>query len=211
MNKIFYLICLLTLSGCGSLFLESISTLKLFLKDNNGGISNQVLKLKYASLKASINDRSALVLILAFDDNYRLTWVSADNVKIITQHGKIVETIGLNNDIKILNSPNVNSIFQFLKTNKIYHSEYYIQYSNPATKLLNVKSTFQVVGQREFIHSLTNQVNEVYLISEEVSIDKISFNYTNYYWITHEGFAVRSKQMVAPKIKLRLEVLKPYR
>lgn len=201
----------MALSGCGSLFLESISTLKLFPKDNNGGISNQVLKLKYASLKASINDRLASVLILAFDDNYRLTWVSADNIKIITQHGKIVETIGLNNDIRILNSPNVNSISYFLKTNKIYHSEYYIQYSNPTTKLLNAKSTFQVIDKTEFIHSITNQVNQVYLISEEVSIDKISFNYINYYWITNEGFVVRSKQMVAPKIKLRLEILKPYR
>ena len=210
LSKVFTLLSLFVLTSCESIYLETISSIRSFSQGNNL-ITDKVLELKYASLMASINDGQESILILAYDDNDKLTWVSADNTKIIMKYGKVVETIGLNNNINTINFPNVNSIFQYLQSNKFYDTNYFVQFSNPFTKLLSVKSTFKIEDITEFSHSITKKIDRVFLIKEEVTIDQISWSYTNYYWVTAEGDTLRSKQMIAPSVKLRFEVLKRYK
>ena len=64
-----------------------------------------VNNIPFASLKLKIGNGSAGLLILEEKKANSLTYVSADNVRIILQNGKIIRTSGLDNNLVKIKEP----------------------------------------------------------------------------------------------------------
>jgi len=90
----------LIISACSTTTIAYYNTLKLALQDNAVDYTvEQVARSKADLMLVKAGDRDAASLALAYIDEDRYRWVSADKVIFTTHHGIIVETEGLKNDI----------------------------------------------------------------------------------------------------------------
>ena len=101
------LILALCLSSCAGLpSLDYISAAKNSLAyisgKNNYPITRELYEQQeYSFIKVRIGRFEPLIMVLAYADNGVYEWVGADNSKIYTYKGKIIELNGFENDIKI--------------------------------------------------------------------------------------------------------------
>lgn len=64
--------------------------------------SDDILRIPYASIYARVGSAPQAFLVLAFAENEQLKWVSQDRTMLITQHGRLIKTLGfLNNQSEI--------------------------------------------------------------------------------------------------------------
>ena len=62
---------------------------------------------KYAFIRVRFGSSRSALLTLVREQNEVLEWISADDIRIFTFGGKIIKTLGLPNDIEILNYKNL--------------------------------------------------------------------------------------------------------
>ncbi len=93
----------LLLGGCGE---SSIANLRIVYKDLITKNVDAVLKRKaindipYATISANFKSQDPSILVLGYIDlGNMLQWVSSNDVSIITQNGRIVKTVGFEEDL----------------------------------------------------------------------------------------------------------------
>ncbi|STD29066.1 Group 4 capsule protein B homolog [Edwardsiella tarda] len=99
------LISVMALSACSNTASITGETLKYALI-GPGDVTvsaTQVTQLPYASAYLKIGDNPRAFVVLAYVNGDELSWLTADNVMIVTRHGRIIKTVGLENDL-VLNA-----------------------------------------------------------------------------------------------------------
>ena len=120
----------------------------------------------------------------------------------------------LNNDFKLSLKKDVNKIFNIFcdkySLGKNYIIEGNIYFSNPATNPMKYISELHAVRIENIISIFNGTTKQTILIKEDVSIPKIKFDVTNYYWINLERCqTMRSIQHLNPlDDKVSFEVMK---
>jgi hypothetical protein len=100
LSSITAVLFLVSVSGCSTTTYAYYNTLSLALKDNSIDYSiEQVAASKADLMQIKAGDRDRASLALAYIDGDKYRWVSGDKVVFTTQHGVIVKTEGLNNDL----------------------------------------------------------------------------------------------------------------
>ncbi|WP_034911422.1 YjbF family lipoprotein [Erwinia sp. 9145] len=95
-NLSLLLICLL-LQGCTQTQKGLGETVKLALlgPDDVQVSDEQVENLPYASMYLRLNDGQRIFVVLGFDENGQQKWITRDKAMVVTQHGRLVKTLGL--------------------------------------------------------------------------------------------------------------------
>src|ERR1051326_3612694 len=101
--------CLLALAGCSSGG-SSLSTASLvntvrgaFHGLGTSAITrDDVTRIPFASLGYRIGDNAEEMLVLAGREGDNLVWTSSAKITVVTHHGRIVRTIGLQHDLRNL-------------------------------------------------------------------------------------------------------------
>ncbi len=168
----------------------------------------QVDALPYATLQARIGKGPRSLLVLAEKDGAELRWLSADKAMLVTRHGRIVKTAGLDNDLsgtsllqdELLGRP--AALAGGTLTRQIDLQSQF-RYGTLVT------STFAVVEQ-ETIEILGRTHATVRLVESGVS-PQLDWRFTNTWWVDAEtGFVWKSLQAVTPEMPVfELAVLKP--
>lgn len=95
------LLCLGLLSSCSGTYHAYASMFKVALSPNKDVVLpyDFFAQAKYDYLYVKHGDEPQVALALAYIEQDQLKWVSADNNMLVTRYGRIVRTLGLNNDL----------------------------------------------------------------------------------------------------------------
>tara|TARA_Y100001970_G_C14252623_1_gene872956 strand:+ start:5000 stop:5656 length:657 start_codon:yes stop_codon:yes gene_type:complete len=168
-------------------------------------ITKELVKnIPYASSSMKIGKGPSGLIILESINSNNLTWVSADDVYLVTRNGRIIRTAGLNNNLIEFNGPyrKKSLLNQIEGTKNSYYS-----YDSPYLTNLEVKAKIKKKGNVK-VELLAGE-RTLILIEEEIRNDFIGWSEVNKFWLDEEGFVWKSEQYISPKLpKIILEVTK---
>ena len=102
-------------------------------------------KIPYASALLKIGKGSNGLIILESIKGDEYTWVSSDNIYIVTKDGRIKQTSGLLNNLTSL--LNIDQSFKELLTNQESTKKYFSYYSYDKPELINLKVEVSLVNK----------------------------------------------------------------
>ena len=152
----------------------------------------------FAKLKIGKSHLAILVLLSINNDVYE--WIGPNGERVFTQSGKIIQTIGLQHNLKIVNSNNINT-----GCSKCSHRSYIQLLDPPAFVTQHLKNRY---SHNESI--MLNIVHEASVYTENYSTSKLKWSGENKYWIDARGRVLKSEQSIHPMLE-RIEILFYYR
>ena len=204
MTKYFNLIFLfVVVSSCSSLsnsiapgYSEAFRTINNAVfgyKDTQ--ITKEIIdNIPYASSLLKIGKGPQGLLILESLSGNKETWISADEVYLVIQNGRIIKTAGLNNNLIDFISP----VKDFNGLDQDQVNRYFYSYDQPYLRNLEVSAELKI-KTKEPVEVLNKTLN-LLLIEEEISNDYLGWNYTNRFWVDDQGEVIKSIQYISPRL-----------
>jgi len=157
-----------------------------------------------------------VLLVLAYDDKGKLSFMDSESQVFTFYHGKIIGTNNLENNLLIKDPANIQSIFFNLSNNQDTHikHESFIRYTNPMTSFLTMKSSYKLLPQKNklFQRKLDQAKINYFILEEKFEVPSFHWKGSNYYWLSIDGNILKSKQYIFPdKPKYFFETLKLYK
>ena len=156
-------------------------------------------QIPYASLKMKIGKGPAGLLILESKKGDEYTWVSADNIYIVTKWGRIIRAQGLTNNLTDIYSSEP-SFKEILQSSDLTGENFrYVSLDNPEAFGIRVKVSYTKIGSEGV--SILDRTRQLILIEEKIENAYIKWRHTNKYWVDLEtGFVMQSFQVIAPNL-----------
>lgn len=164
----------------------------------------------FFQLRAVSPDGQA-VMNLGGDENGFQGWYGNGGDAIFLEHGQIVRTIGLRQNLDDSRWPDANPFAAGLQTlGASFDGERIIDWSPGYRYGLSEKEHLTVAGMEDV--TILGTIHHLRRIDERVSVPAVGFTAENHYWVDPaDGFVWKSQQVVAPGLRLDLTELKPYR
>ncbi|MCC5519731.1 regulator [Vibrio splendidus] len=221
----------LFLAGCSQQFQDVNSTFdEAFFGSSDVELSKEYIQnLPYSSIYAEVNDQGKIFMVLAFVGENpqtgaeQLKWMSSDKAMIVTENGRIVQTL-------LLPYENLSGLaFQPLNTFSSANSSSPDSSSafdvsvNPGAQKWQAVYDWQPNYRFGYTANITrtyagNQTVETPLASidtkkfqEKIQFPMLEQEITNEYWVDSKGKVVKTIQYLGPDMtRLELTVLKHY-
>lgn len=204
-NKLLPLL-LVSLSSCSILdnkniapgYIEAYKSISSLFGDNDDGFITEALinNIPYASSLLKIGDGPNGLIILEGKNNTTTTWVSADGIYLVIRNGKIIQTLGLKNNL--VDYISYLKDFNYLDFRIEESFVTYYSYDNPTLNNLRVNSTIRTLEQEEVL--LFSKKKMLTLVQETLYNDYLGWSVTNKYWVDDTNFVWKSIQYVSPKL-----------
>ena len=188
LTKKLLIIILVSLNGCSILNINNFNDIKN-IATKTFSSKNFTEEELYALEKEdliilSINNKDEF---LAFLKKEEKIWYTNHDSNFVFKDGKLIKTIGLDNDFEIIN---------FKRINEKHNA--FIEFKNPKSGYLTIKFSYTNVKQGN-IYSRTLRRNVNYdLIKEDFIVDSIDWAGSNYYWLDKDKNVIISKQQISP-------------
>lgn len=172
------------------------TTAKYLTGRNNFEITKEMYqKEEYSFIKLRIGRSAPVIMVLAYVNDGVFEWVGADNSKVYTYQGKIIELDGLGNDIKIQHyQSKISSILSSSSNN------YAVDFYNPLLLSLNVNTEiFKSKNKKSSLKRLSNQ-EEFFEIVENMHAPMIRWKAKNYYYFDDAGVIFKTVQYTHPRM-----------
>lgn len=203
---------LLGLHGCSDLSRSSVNAMKLVVKGTPKvrPTAAEVAAKPYFQLQATSPEGSA-VLILGNVDGQRQAWYGNHGVVVFIEHGRVVQTLGLSQNLDGVHLPADDPFVRGLQTLTAPVTYHMTQDWSPGYRYgVPVDATLTPAGREQI--TILDQTHEVLRVDEHVSVPSLHYRATNHYWVDpQDGFIWKSEQQVAPGLSLKLVQLRPYR
>jgi hypothetical protein len=176
---------------------------------SNEQINTDIAKsIPYATILVTYNDAKA-IMVLSSVNNEIMKWVSADEIILFTYQGKVIQTIGFENDMHISNPPSIGN-FNIKENSTLSSIDIFTTFTNP--DLISKSSSILLKGEEvTFTNMLSNKDYPVNIVYEKFTVSDIRYKVRNKYWVDKEGKVYKSRQSLAPGLSLDIEVLKQFR
>ena len=166
-------------------------------------ITDDIKNLPYASAIIQIDRNDQVFSVLAKHKNAKYTWATSNKVYFETKNGKLLKTVGLENDF------NITFIEEYAGLRG--KSEGYIKFDNPDSGYLDIFFSYKEIENGFFNMPISNKSLKYILIEETFSVPKIKWHGKNYYWVDKEFNVWLSKQELNPfGSSLKFKLLKKY-
>ncbi|ART81796.1 hypothetical protein CBP31_03475 [Oceanisphaera profunda] len=174
-----------------------------------------VTALPYAAIQFKWGDGPRVLSALAFAENDELKWVTQDKTMIVTQHGRLVRTLGFSHDLTYTANINQDPLPQLLQlwqqgkhellrwgTEHDWQPGYYSGYQ--------AISRFEYRGQEQV--SILGEPVTLIKFSEQVVYPKLNIEQENTFWLAADtGVVIKSQQFIGPGLPaVEITLLKPY-
>tara|TARA_B100001250_G_scaffold263013_1_gene226646 strand:+ start:6139 stop:6801 length:663 start_codon:yes stop_codon:yes gene_type:complete len=217
MKKILPISILSLLSSCSTLDVNSIAPgyVEAYKAINNVIFGfddleidkDQIANIPYASALLKIGKGPQGLIILESKRNQNLTWVSADGVYFVISHGRIIKTVGLNNNLTDISLPSRINRKSLKSIEGVSEHYYYYSYDKPLLRNLEIKAKITIY--EESIEELKFGPKSLTLITEDISNETLGWKFQNKYWIDDQGFVWKSIQKISPKVpEIYIEITK---
>lgn len=205
-------VLLLGLHGCSDLSRSSISTIRLAMhgKPEINPSAAEVAAKPYYQMLATSPEGSA-VLILGNLDGRRQAWYGNHGVVVFIEHGRVVQTTGLIQNLDGLQLPADDPFAGGLQ--KLTAPVTYLagmDWSPGYRYGVPVETTLTPAGHEQI--RILDTTHDVLRVDEQLDAPAMHYRATNHYWVDpRDGFVWKSEQQVAPGLTLQLVQLRPYR
>ena len=152
----------------------------------------------FAKLKIGKSRLAILVLLSINNDVYE--WIGPNGERVFTQSGKIIQTMGLQHNLKIVNSNNIN-----IGCAKCSHRSYIQLLDPPAFVTQNLENLY---SHNQSI--MLNIAHDTSVYKENFSTSQLKWSGENKYWLDARGRALKSEQSIHPRLD-RIEIIFYYR
>lgn len=203
------------LNGCANSPLgQTMASISEITIGNRASIDpHYVNNLPYASVLVSRANKQKVLLILGKVEGQQLHWVSTEKSVLITQGGRIVQTVGLEENL--------------VKTSFLAHEHISeTQADNPTLDMpLTTHRTIDLQPGNRFgivVQTRTKSLGKdkvtilskehlTTLVEEQCEARDLQWTFKNLFWLGEDGVAWKSLQHIAPKQPpITIEVTKPY-
>jgi hypothetical protein len=195
---------ILSLTACAGTYHAYKDTLRLaFTKQPDASLTlAEITAAKFDYLYVSHGERPQSVLALMFIEQGQLKWISADDAMLITEQGRIVKTLGFNNDLLTLTAATSDPIANWVKINPQTSWQRLLDWS-AGEYGYSVNSYFEVQNG----HSLQFFQHDIAVtkVIEYVSYDapanyvRFDQDWQNIFWFdANSGALLQSQQQLAP-------------
>ena len=183
-------------------FVLNLTGCTLINDDTAINISQEIKDSPYAMQVIQVEDEFKEIFLLSNVDNQTQKWFKDDEVFFTVKQGKIIKSIGLENDFEILSYSGFNSL---------KHSKALIRFQSPESDYMDIFFTYKVIKKGLMKKIINDEEFEYTLVEESFDVPLIRWSGKNYYWIDNESDIWMSKQLVDPfGKKARINVLKKY-
>ncbi|WP_226469940.1 YjbF family lipoprotein [Luteimonas panaciterrae] len=207
-----WLFIVVTLAGCTTLSLSNLDSLKQAVRHRPTltPTAAEVAARPYYQLLASTPEGDAL-LVLGNIDGGREAWYGANGVIVFIEHGRIVKTAGLkqnlDNTMSSADDPFVAGLHRLTTPTQYVRVEDW----TPGYRFgVQVQAHLASTGQDTI--EILGAAHQVMRVEERVEAAAAGFSARNRYWVDpRDGFIWKSEQTVAPGQSITLVQLRPYR
>lgn len=147
---------------------------------------------RFSFATVSVGKSKPIIMVLLSIDKDIYTWVDKDGGRLITKNGRIIQTIGLPNDIEI----------KFEKNRKTYQEGRFseiVNFNNPL--LINADLSSITTFEEKTDYLYLDELITVNVYSEKVSISDIGWKRENKYFMDINNREIKTIQFVHPFIK----------
>lgn len=209
-SKLF--IVLIAFSSCSGLPLYDYgyNTIKeSFLKLDTVVVDEAYMRSsKYAFIRVRFGSSRSAILTLVREQNDVLEWISADDIHIFTFHGKIIKTLGLANDIEVLNYHK----HSFNNTHNKNFS-YLVNFYEPILLEQVAASYYIKKGLKEIKSPIEgrDKIN-TNLYEERIYMQSINWTRKNKYYVNKNNQIEKTVQYIHPFLNpVTIEYIKKYK
>jgi hypothetical protein len=200
------------LFGCTDLSRSSADAVKLVVHPHSDAPPDAatVAAKPYYQLEA-IGPQGSAVLILGNIDGNRQAWYGAHQVVVFLEHGRVVKTAGLSQNLDGMQLP-ANDPFVRGLQNLVAPLDYSRSEDWSPGYRYGVHVDAKLIPARREQLTILGTTHPVLRVDEQISAPAAHYRATNHYWVDpQDGFVWKSEQQVAPGLKLTLVQLRPYR
>ncbi len=221
----------LFLAGCSQQFQDVNSTFdEAFFGSSDVELSKEYIqKLPYSSIYAEVNDQGKIFMVLAYVGENpqtgaeQLKWMSSDKAMIVTENGRVVQTLLLPyENLSGLAFQPLNTFSSENNSSADSSSEFDVS-ANPGAQKWQAVYDWQPNYRFGYKANITrtyagNDTVETPLASidtkkfqEKIQFPMLEQDITNEYWVDSKGKVVKTIQYLGPDMtRLELTVLKHY-
>ncbi|MGV3344592.1 YjbF family lipoprotein [Enterobacteriaceae bacterium LUAb1] len=189
---------ILLLQACTSVQQETAEALKLSLFGvGDITLSNEQIKsMPYASMYARINDGPRIFVVLGFNEQGQQKWVAQDSTMIVMQHGRLVKTVGLADNLTDITNLEQDPLSQALNLTPQSRWTRILSWTeNGQPVSATVTSVFS--RQQDQVLDITGRKVPCRVYDEEVRAGVLDRHWINRFWINSStGRVIQSKQML---------------
>lgn len=190
------------LSGCTAVTDEAYETLKYaFASTPDAQLTDeQIEQFPYTALYAQWEGESRILMVLGYADAGELSWVTAENETVITRHGRVIRTAGVNTELLATSNQQADPLRCIVADSACPESwsrSIDIEY-NGRKYSRQIESVFIIKGQE----NITLPVGERHV----TRVEEIGYigrhQFTNIFWLEADGHVVKSRQHIIPERQL---------
>lgn len=173
--------------------------------------TQKIEQLPYASAYLKVGKAPQAFVVLAASEQGQQKWVTADKNMIVTDHGRIVKTIGFGEDIAYIDNLKSDPLALGLLNPAISKQwQTKVTWAEVFRAGYRVASHFEYKGMKS--ETILEQQRSLAQFDETVTISALNQSYTNSYWLDPKnGMVIKSQQYMGPGLALvQFTILKPY-
>ncbi len=173
--------------------------------------TQKIEQLPYASAYLKMGKAPQAFVVLAASEQGQQKWVTADKNMIVTDHGRIVKTIGFGEDIVSVDNLKSDPLALGL-----LNSETPKQWQTKVAWAQVFRTGHVLVSQFEYkgLEQVTilETSRSLARFDEKVSVSALNHSYTNSYWVDPKNkMVIKSLQYMGPGLaQVQFTILKPY-
>lgn len=201
------------LTGCSTSTNQTFETLYSAFGPTTDGVelsAEKIRALPYASAYVKVGDGPKAFVVLAYADADTLSWMSQDGVMFVTQHGRLIKTVGLDNDLRFVgNLENDPLVISRLDKSQSISWQSMGEWSKNYTSGYLLSANYSR-GGKELLPIIDRHYMTT-IVEEKIStINNITW--CNYFWIDDNSGQVRKiQQQLGPSLPIiEITYLKSY-
>ena len=153
----------------------------------------------YASAILKIGKGSSGLIILESVSSAKSTWVSKDNIFIVIEGGRIIQTEGLVNNLTNFVRPDIS--FKEFIDNPTSFTSFFVYYSYDEPFLSNLKVEVSLIKKGYEEIEILGKTRNLLLVEEVISNEQLRWKKKNLFWVDPSDFYVwKSIQHISPKL-----------
>ena len=167
-------------------------------------------RLPYASISVSIKNTARALLVLGKAEGDELHWISADRSVLVTRHGRLVKTVGFNENLLKTAFSGPDFFDNWRDDQKPSQINRVVDLAPGNRYGIPVISTFKAIAKETI--NIGSKSYQTTRFEENGSAPMLAWTFVNNYWADDKGRVWRSTQQISPASPLvTIEVTKPYR
>lgn len=204
LKKLVLLLCLSSLMSCSGTYHSYADMLKLaFNRTPDVQLPYSFFtEAKHDYLYVKQGEQAQIAMALMFIESGQFKWVSADRVVLVTEHGRVVRTIGLENDLLHLSATDADLLKQGVTRSGVTSWQRQADWQNNefgyqlvSTFEYGPVESMQFFGQQLDVVPLTENVQYV----ADANFVRFDDKWQNRFWLEAKtGAVIKSQQMLAP-------------